>query len=579
MPKIIFDLVSVSGGSHVDDAVTFRAPRIRKSVTAPGIVTTRKERLEVPGGAESVTVEPGPIEIEIWAGGEFQKLVFDVPDVPEVYLSDFLDAETGLPADTVREFREKLQQIAAQKQGETGPQGDKGEPFTYDDFTEEQLEGLRGPQGERGPQGQQGKTGPQGETGPQGDTGPQGEKGDAFTYDDFTEEQLEGLRGPQGERGPQGQQGKTGPQGETGPQGDTGPQGEKGDAFTFDDFTPEQRELLRGPQGERGPRGVDAPLQSQVVEALNTLAAHVGLSAFEFDRPKIVIPPSTELEKNYTLYDDFDQEIPVGDAGLWLANALTDMGENPNTLTEIPFELDISNADSLAGLFSRLPKLEVAPELDASSAQYMTSMFQGCTSLTSVSGINAPNAVDVSGMFEGCTSLTTVQGVDIRSVDSMHGMFEGCTSLKTVQGLNANSVTTMYDLFKDYSALETVQMDTGNVISMYQTFQGCTSLTTVQMDTGNVIYMDRMFAGCTSLTAVSDLAGGKAKTLQAMFQGCVKLTDGNVRIIGKVPASEIFVHDPAGGGVIRVNTPYTEGMITDSGLTREPFYDTEGNPI
>ena len=551
MPKIIFDLVSVSGGSHVDDAVTFRAPRIRKSVTAPGIVTTRKERLEVPGGAESVTVEPGPIEIEIWAGGEFQKLVFDVPDVPEVYLSDFLDAETGLPADTVREFREKLQQIAAQKQGETGPQGDKGEPFTYDDFTEEQLEGLRG---------------------------------------------------PQGERGPQGQQGKTGPQGETGPQGDTGPQGEKGDAFTFDDFTPEQRELLRGPQGERGPRGVDAPLQSQVVEALNTLAAHVGLSAFEFDRPKIVIPPSTELEKNYTLYDDFDQEIPVGDAGLWLANALTDMGENPNTLTEIPFELDISNADSLAGLFSRLPKLEVAPELDASSAQYMTSMFQGCTSLTSVSGINAPNAVDVSGMFEGCTSLTTVQGVDIRSVDSMHGMFEGCTSLKTVQGLNANSVTTMYDLFKDYSALETVQMDTGNVISMYQTFQGCTSLTTVQMDTGNVtsmqgtfqgctslttvqmdtgnvIYMDRMFAGCTSLTAVSDLAGGKAKTLQAMFQGCVKLTDGNVRIIGKVPASEIFVHDPAGGGVIRVNTPYTEGMITDSGLTREPFYDTEGNPI
>ena len=566
MPKIIFDLVSVSGGSHADDAVTFRAPHIRKSVTAPGIVTTRKERLEVPGGAESVTVEPGPIEIEIWAGGEFQKFVFDVPDVPEVYLSDFLDAKTGLPADTVREFREKLQQIAAQKQGETGPQGDKGEPFTYDDFTEKQLEGLRGPQGERGPQGQQGKTGPQGETGPQGDTGPQGE---------------------------------TGPQGDTGPQG---PQGEKGDAFTFDDFTPEQRELLRGPQGERGPRGVDAPLQSQVVEALNTLAAHVGLSAFEFDRPKIIIPPSTELEKNYTLYDEFDQEIPVGDAGLWLANALTDMGENPNTLTEIPFELDISNADSLAGLFSRLPKLEVAPELDASSAQYITSMFEGCTSLTSVSGINAPNAVDVSDIFKGCTSLTTVQGVDIRSADSIYRIFEGCTSLKTVQGLNANSITSMHGLFKDFSALETVQMDTGNVTSMYQTFQGCTSLTTVQMDTGNVTSMqgmfegctslttvqmdtgnaqrmDSMFAGCTSLTAVSDLAGGKAKTLQAMFQGCVKLTDGNVRIIGKVPASKIFVHDPAGDGVIHVNTPYTWGMITDSGLTREPFYDTEGNPI
>ena len=42
---------------------------------------------------------------------------------------------------------------------------------------------------------------------------PQGEKGDAFTYDDFTPEQLEALTGPQG------------PQGETGPQGATGATG------------------------------------------------------------------------------------------------------------------------------------------------------------------------------------------------------------------------------------------------------------------------------------------------------------------------------------------------------------------
>ena len=34
--------------------------------------------------------------------------------------------------------------------------GDKGEPFKYSDFTPEQLEGLRGPQGEPGPKGQKG---------------------------------------------------------------------------------------------------------------------------------------------------------------------------------------------------------------------------------------------------------------------------------------------------------------------------------------------------------------------------------------------------------------------------------------
>lgn len=50
--------------------------------------------------------------------------------------------------------------------GEQGIQGEKGEPFVYDDFTEEQLEVLRGPQGI------------QGETGPQGEQGIQGEKGD-----------------------------------------------------------------------------------------------------------------------------------------------------------------------------------------------------------------------------------------------------------------------------------------------------------------------------------------------------------------------------------------------------------------
>lgn len=68
--------------------------------------------------------------------------------------------------------------------------GEKGDAFKYEDFTEEQLKDLKG------------------------------EKGDAFTYDDFTLEQLEKLKG------------------------------EKGDAFTYDDFTPEQLEKLKGDKGD-----------------------------------------------------------------------------------------------------------------------------------------------------------------------------------------------------------------------------------------------------------------------------------------------------------------------------------------
>lgn len=99
--------------------------------------------------------------------------------------------------------------------GPQGPQGPKGDAFTYDDFTPEQLEALTGPQGPEGPAGQTGPQGPKGET---GDTGP---------------------AGPQGAVGPQGPQGIQGIQGETGPQGPEGAQGP------------------RGPEGPQGPAGAD----------------------------------------------------------------------------------------------------------------------------------------------------------------------------------------------------------------------------------------------------------------------------------------------------------------------------------
>ena len=103
--------------------------------------------------------------------------------------------------------------------GQGALKGEKGDPFTYEDFTQEQLENLKGPKGDPGPQGPNGETGavgPQGPKGDTGDTGPQGPKGDP---------------------------------GEQGPRGETGPQGPKGDAFTYEDFTEEQLESLKGESG------------------------------------------------------------------------------------------------------------------------------------------------------------------------------------------------------------------------------------------------------------------------------------------------------------------------------------------
>ena len=75
--------------------------------------------------------------------------------------------------------------------------------------------GEQGIQGERGEQGIQGERGEQGIQGIQGETGPKGDTGEPFTYSDFTEEQLAALKGAKGDTGEQGIQGVKGDDGYT----------------------------------------------------------------------------------------------------------------------------------------------------------------------------------------------------------------------------------------------------------------------------------------------------------------------------------------------------------------------------
>lgn len=68
----------------------------------------------------------------------------------------------------IRDQETKEWKIIPAIKGDTGP---KGDPFTYEDFTPEQLENLKGPKGDIGPKG---------DTGPQGPIGPQGPKGESL---------------------------------------------------------------------------------------------------------------------------------------------------------------------------------------------------------------------------------------------------------------------------------------------------------------------------------------------------------------------------------------------------------------
>ena len=143
--------------------------------------------------------------------------------------------------------------------GKDGAQGPPGKAFTYDDFTPEQLATLTGPQGPQGPRG------------PQGEQGIQGPKGDAGTGLDIlgTYESVEALQtavtNPQ--QGNMYNVGQSEPynvymwdttnggewlnQGKLqGAKGEQGPQGIQGPPG------PQGEQGVQGPQGPPGPQGV-----------------------------------------------------------------------------------------------------------------------------------------------------------------------------------------------------------------------------------------------------------------------------------------------------------------------------------
>ena len=118
--------------------------------------------------------------------------------------------------------------------GDPGPQGPPGPPG------EPGRNGIDGINGEQGIQGPPGKDGLQG---PKGDPGPPGPKGEPGTP---------GQRGADGIQGPQGEPGRNGIDGINGEQGPPGPPGPKGEPFRYSDFTQEQLNALKGPKGDPG---------------------------------------------------------------------------------------------------------------------------------------------------------------------------------------------------------------------------------------------------------------------------------------------------------------------------------------
>ena len=191
----------------------------------------------------------GPVEVQNAAVDQYELLISPELATKEYVSAEIAKAQVGgedegvdLSAYATKEFvGEEIAKIELTP-GPKGEAGQDGKDFTYDMFTEEQLEALRGPQGEQGPEG------------PAGQDGKDGEQG------------LQGIQGPEGPQGPQGEQG---PKGE---QGEVGPAGADGKDFTFDMFTEEQLEALKGPEGPAGKDGV-TPIKGEDYFTAEDIAA------------------------------------------------------------------------------------------------------------------------------------------------------------------------------------------------------------------------------------------------------------------------------------------------------------------
>lgn len=111
-----------------------------------------------------------------------------------------------------------------------------------------------------------------------------GPKGEPFRYSDFTQDQLNALKGPKGD---------------------------KGEPFRYSDFTPEQLLALKGPKGDPGSGGGQAT--SQPIELYEVVWGNAKAGAYGADRGYLAFDPLTGW--GY-LHFDFILTNPSGNGGM-----------------------------------------------------------------------------------------------------------------------------------------------------------------------------------------------------------------------------------------------------------------------
>ena len=362
---------------------------------------------------------------------------------------------------------------------------------------------LKGPKGDTGETGPQGPQGPQGEKGNTGSQGEKGDKGDAFTYSDFTAEQLASLKGEKGDAGPQGPKGEQGPKGDP---GDTGPLPFKPEGKSYLTFSSPNSFTLAVNDSTKHWDGTLEYFASNktwtVWDGTTTLSAVADDGEYVLYLRGTGNTVITGNSQNYRWILTGSNIACVGNIENLLDYATVQSGSHPPM------------AEGCYGnIFYGCTALTQAPEFPATilAIGCYFNMFNGCTSLTQAPALPATTLADYcyNNMFYGCTALTQAPALPATTLAEgcYNGMFRDCINLTKAPALPAttlanNCYRSMFQVCTSLTQAPALPATTLAEGCYFEMFKGCSSLTKAPAlpatTLANNCYFN-MFAYCTAL--------------------------------------------------------------------------------
>lgn len=603
MTHITIDVHNVAGGTRPGDTVAFWAPSYRAG-SDDSLISTDRVEVELVDGKGEVDLEPGQVFVEVRTMVSQTPALVIVPDTDvTVELGELMEHPiyTGPMSEYLpnRDLVNNVDALDARWDGDiltvagvsspplTGPKGDKGEPGEPGRDGVDGKPGERGPSGLPGDKGERGEQGPKGERGPagpagndgkdgaDGSTGPQGPRGKAFTYDDFTPEQLEGIKGERGPRGLPGEDGAKGEPGEPGPagkQGARGPKGDKGDPFEYEDFTSEQLKALTGPQGPKGATGARGPAgttswsgitdkpstfppakhthkASDITDGVNKQYVDAAVAAAGSDSVEFVneLPSSLSDKKIYVVTNEVIHGTAIYKGGdLISTNGYIELDpDNPGTMRisysyEISIPVEDPFGDTEAPIISAWWDLVDKVNKFAQNSDMLNSIppvvLRGSFQKTQFSDYSGQVDRDyVSRAARDELNLPSTPTAFLKRSHPSRGVLGNLKSITVDCSGIAPSVSDGDSLFQNSQLEEVILLNTGHLRSFAHMFKYSRALHDVHgvVDTHSAEYLNNMFDGCSNLK------------------------DGHVHL--SVKPADAYVSD----------------IITDSGLTKEPFLKVE----